>query len=161
MQIEKSKVAFLAVLMALALDTAVVPEPVAAEELKRLEEHAGVRIYRSLDRNTVFQKPLLSRQPRPRPEESEGEEVQEKQPAPPEARPEGPRPPTGSVACSAADRLAHRCISNIIVHRAGRANNADIVVHQAGRSDDRFERVHRAGQSDNRLERIHRAGQSV
>ncbi len=160
MRLEKSKAAFFAVLMGLALDTAVAPEPAAAAELKRLEEHAGVRIYRSLDRNTEFQEPLLSRQPRPRSEVSEGEEVREEQPVPPEVRPEGPRPPTGSVACSAADRLAHRCISNITVHRAGRSDNADIVVHQTGRSDNRFERIHRAGQSVNRLERVHRAGQS-
>ena len=43
MRPEKRKAAFLIVLMGLALEAAVTPGPAAAEEIKRLEEHAGVR----------------------------------------------------------------------------------------------------------------------
>ncbi len=143
----------------LALEAAVTPGPAAAEEIKRLEEHAGERIYRGLDRDAEFQEPLLS-QPRPSPEQPEKEEAREEQPEPPEVRPKEPQAPTGSVACNAANRLAGRCISNITVHGARRADNADVVVHRAGQSDNRFQRVHRAGGSDQSLIRVHRAGQS-
>ena len=61
----------------------ITPGPVAAEEIKRLEEHAGVRIYRSLDRDAEFQEPLLS-QPRPGAEQPEKEEAREEQREPPE-----------------------------------------------------------------------------
>lgn len=43
MRLEKRKAAFLIVLMGLALEAAVTPDSAAAEEIKRLEEHAGVR----------------------------------------------------------------------------------------------------------------------
>ncbi len=43
MRLEKREAAFLIVLMWLALEAAVTPGPAAAEEIKRLEEHAGVR----------------------------------------------------------------------------------------------------------------------
>ncbi len=160
MRLEKRKAAFLIVLVGLALEAAVALGPAAAEEIKRLEEHAGVQIFRGLDRDAEFQEPLLSRQPRPSPEQPEKEETREEQREPPEVRPKEPQAPTGSVVCNVADRLAGRCISNIIVHRAGRADNADIVVHRAGQSDNRFQRVHRAGQSDNQFQRTHRAGRS-
>ena len=138
----------------------ITPGPAAAEEIKRLEEHAGVRIYRSLDRDAEFQEPLLS-QPRPGAEQPEKEEAREEQREPPEVRPKEPQAPTGSVACNAEDRLLGKCISKITVHRAGRADNAHIVVHRAGQSDNRFMKIHRApGGSDQSLIRVHRAGQS-
>ena len=160
MRLEKRKAAFLIVLMGLALEAAVTPGAAAAEEIERLEEHAGVQIFRGLDGDAEFQEPLLSRQPRPSPEQPEKEEAREEQREPPEGRPKEPRGPTGSVVCNVADRLAGRCISNITVHRAGRADNAGIVVHRAGQSDNRFQRVHRAGRSDHRFQRVHRAGGS-
>lgn len=43
MRLEKRKAAFLIVLMGLALEAAVTPDSAAAEEIKRLEKHAGVR----------------------------------------------------------------------------------------------------------------------
>ena len=160
MRLEKRKAAFLIVLMGLALEAAVTPGPAVAEEIKRLEEHAGVRIFRNLDGDAEFQEPLLSRQARPNPEQSKKEEARKEQREPPEVRSKEPPAPTGSVACSAADRLAGRCISNITVHRAGRADNTGIIIHRAGQSDNRFQRVHRAGGSDHRFQRLHRAGQS-
>ena len=161
MRLEKRKAAFLIVLMGLALEAAVTPGPAVAEEIKRLEEHAGVRIFRSLDGDAEFQEPLLSRQPRPGPERPKKEAAREERREPPEVRPKEPPAPTGSAACGAADRLAGRCTSDITVHRAGRADNADIVVHRAGQSVNRFQTVHRAGRPNNRFQRLHRAGQSV
>ncbi len=138
----------------------ITPGPAAAEEIKRLEEHAGVRIYRSLDRDAEFQEPLPS-QPRPGAEQPEKEEAREDQREPPEVRPKEPQAPTGSVACNAVDRLLGKCISKITVHRAGRSNNAFMVVHRPGRPDNRFMKVHRAAQPDNRSQIVHRAGRSV
>ncbi len=92
----------------LALEAAVTPGPVAAEEIKRLAGLAGVRIYRGLDRDTEFQEPFLS-QPLPSPEQPEKEEAREEQREPPEVRPKEPQAPTGSVVCNVADRLAGRC----------------------------------------------------
>ena len=43
MRLDRRKTAFLIVLMGLALEAAVTPGPAAAEEIKRLEKHAGVR----------------------------------------------------------------------------------------------------------------------
>ncbi len=86
MRLEKRKAAFLIVLMGLALEAAVALGPAAAEEIKRLEEHAGVQIFRGLDRDAEFQEPLLSRQPRPSPEHPEKEEAREEQREPPAVR---------------------------------------------------------------------------
>ncbi len=119
----------------------ITPGPAPAEEIKRLEEHAGVRIYRSLDRDAEFQEPLLS-QPRPGAEQPEKEEAREEQREPPEVRPKEPQAPTGSVACNLADRLARRCISNIIVHRVGGSDQSLIRVHRVGGSDQSLIRVH-------------------
>ncbi len=112
----------------------ITPGPAAAEEIKRLEEHAGVWIYRSLDRDAEFQEPLLS-QPRPGAEQPEKEEAREEQREPPEVRPKEPQAPTGYVACNAADRLAGRCISKITVHRVGGSDQSLIRVHRVGGSD--------------------------
>ena len=161
MRLEKRKAAFLIVLMGVALETAVTPGPAVAEEIKRLEAHAGVRIIRNLDGDAEFQKPLLSRQPRPGPEQPKKEAAREEQREPPEVRPKEPPAPTGSVACGVADRLAGRCTSDITVHRAGRVDNTNIVVHRAGQSVNQFQTVHRAGGSNNRFQRLHRAGQST
>ncbi len=102
----------------LALEAAFTPAPVVAEEIKRLAGLAGVRIYRSLDRDTEFQEPFLS-QPLPSPAQPEKEEAREEQREPPEVRPKEPQAPTGSIACNAAGRLASRGISIITVHRGG------------------------------------------
>ncbi len=155
MRLEKRKAALLIALMGLALEAAVAPGPAVAEEMKRLEAHAGVRIFRNLDGDAEFQEPLLSRQPRPGPEQPKREEARGEQREPPEVRPEEPPAPTGSVACSAADRLAGRCTSGITVHRAGRADNANIVVHRAGQTVNRFQRLHRAGGSNQSRIRVH------
>lgn len=134
MRPEHRKVAFLIVLLGLALEVAATPSPAVAQEVKRLTEHEGVRIIRNLDPDVEFQQPLLSLHLQPSPKWPEKVEAQEEQREPPEARPEAPRKRTGSVACNVTDRLAGRCISNITVHRAGRANNSNIVVHRAGRA---------------------------
>jgi len=144
----------------LGLVVVITPGSAAAEEIKRLEEHAGVRIYRSLDRDAEFQEPLLS-QPRPGAERPEKEEAREDQREPPEVRPKEPQAPTGSVACNAMDRLLGKCISKITVHRApGGSDQSLIRVHRGG-SDQSLIRVHRApGGSDQSLIRVHRAGGS-
>ncbi len=133
MQLEKRIAAFLVVLIGFAMGVAVAPSPADAEELKRLADHDGVMIIRNLDPDVEFQEPLLSLHLSPSPKWPEKEETREEQREPPEVRPEEPRRRTGSVACNATDRFAGRCISNITVHRAGRADNADIIVHRAGR----------------------------
>ncbi len=144
----------------LGLVVVITPGSAAAEEIKRLEEHAGVRIYRSLDSDAEFQEPLLS-QPRPGAEQPEKEEAREDQREPPEVRPKEPQAPTGSVACNAMDRLLGKCISKITVHRApGGSDQSLIRVHRGG-SDQSLIRVHRApGGSDQSLIRVHRAGGS-
>ncbi len=158
MQLEKRKAAFLVVLMGLAMEVAVTPGPAAAVELKRLAEHDGILIIRNLDPDVEFQEPLLSLHLSPSPKWPEKEEAREEQPESPVVRPEEPRRRTGSVACNIEASFAGRCITNIKVHRAGRADNKDIIVHRAGKPDNRFTRVHRAGRPDNRLMRVHRAG---
>ncbi len=160
MQLEKRKAAFLVVLMGLALEVAVAHGPAAAVELKRLAEHDGVLIIRGLDPDVEFQEPLLSQQPRPRPERPEKEEAREEQREPPEVRPEEPPRPTGSVACKIEASFAGRCISNITVHRVGGADKSNIIVHGSGRPDNQFMKVHRAGRPDNRLQIVHRMGRS-
>ena len=158
MQPEKRKAAFLVVLMGLALGVAVTPGPAAAVELKRLAEHDGILIIRGLDPDVEFQEPLLSLHLSPSPKWPEKEEAREEQPEPPEVRPEEPRRRTGSVACNIEASFAGRCISNIKVHRAGRADNKDIIVHGPGRPDNQFMKVHRAGRPDNRFQIVHRVG---
>ena len=102
MRLEKRKAAFLIVLVGLALEAAVALGPAAAEEIKRLEEHAGVQIFRGLDRDAEFQEPLLSRQPRPIPDQPEKEETREEQREPPEVRTKVSQAPTGSAVSNAA-----------------------------------------------------------
>ena len=133
MRLENRLAVFLFVLMGLALEVAATPSPAAAEGVKRLTEHEGVRIIRNLDPDVEFQEPLLSLHLQPSPKWPEKVEAREDQREPPETRPEAPRRRTGSVACNVTDRLAGRCISNITVHRAGGANKSKIVVHRAGR----------------------------
>ena len=113
MRLEQRKAAFLIVLMGLALEAAVTPGPAAAEKIKRLEEHAGVQIFRGLDGDAEFQEPWLSRQPRPSPEQRKKEEAREEQREPPEVRPKEPQAPTGSVVCNVADRPWRAGVSQI------------------------------------------------
>ena len=133
MQLEKRKAAFLVILMGLALEFAVTPNPAAAEELKRLAEHDGIMIIRNLDPDVEFQEPLLSLHLSPSPKWPEKEEAREEQPEPPEARPVEPRRRTGSVACNIEASFAGRCISNITVHPVGRVKKSQIIVHGPGR----------------------------